>query len=120
VPQDNPIGPGGFITPHETEMVQKDVLVCVPLNLLDPQWNSQPPGGEMEAFRNATKKIIREEGRSMRVDDNTQFRVVDLFDSFDPATTDPRQLVTVLHLASVAHTCPADRHPYTLTVETNP
>ena len=41
-------------------------------------------------------------------------------DGFDPAATDPHFLVTVLHPASGAQTCPADSHPYTLTVETNP
>jgi hypothetical protein len=74
----------------------------------------------MAAFRSATRKIIQDEASEMSVDDNTQFRVFDIFDSFDPDTTDPRKLVTVLHLASGANTCPADNHPYTLPVETRP
>jgi type IV secretory pathway TraG/TraD family ATPase VirD4 len=119
-PNDDPVGSGGFITPHETETVQKEVQVCVPLNLLDHQWNSPPPGGKMEAFKGATRNMIRDKARSIRVDENTQFRVNDLFDGFDPARTDPRFLVTVLHPASGAATCPADSHRYTLTVDTNP
>src|SRR5882724_3193296 len=120
-PNDDPLGAGGFITPHETEMVQKEAHICVPLNLLDQQWNSPPPGGKMEAFKRAVKEMIRDKARSIRVDDNTQFRVDGfIFDGFDPARTDPRFLVRVLHLASGADTCPADGHPYTLTVETNP
>ena len=91
-----------------------------PLKLLDHQWNSPPPGGKMEAFKSAAREMIRDLARSIRLDDNTQFRVEDIFDSFDPATTNPRGLVTVLDLVRGAHTCPADNHPYTLTVETKP
>ena len=101
-------------------MVQKEVQVCVPLKLLDHQWNSPPPGGKMEAFKSAAREMIRDLARSIRLDDNTQFRVEDIFDSFDPATTNPRGLVTVLDLVRGTHTCPADNHPYTLTVETKP
>jgi len=118
--QDDPIGPGGFITPHETEMVRKEVQVCVPINLLDHQWDTPPPGGKMEAFKSTARETIRDKARSIRIDDNTQFRINDLFDGFDPARTDPRFLLTVLHPVSGAATCPADSHLYTLTVETNP
>ena len=120
MPQDDPIGPGGFITPHETEMVRKEVQVCVPINLLEHQWDSPPPGEKMEAFKSTARETIRDKARSIHIDDNTQFRVNDLFDGFDPARTDPRFLVTVLHPASGAATCPVDSHRYTLTVETNP
>ena len=119
-PNDDPVGPGGFITPHETELVRKDTHVCVPMTIVNHEWNSPPPGGKMEAFRDAVKKMIRDEARNIRVDDNTQFRVADIFDSFNPATTDSRDLVRVVNLRSGADTCPADSHPYTLTVETSP
>jgi type IV secretory pathway TraG/TraD family ATPase VirD4/type II secretory pathway pseudopilin PulG len=117
-PDDNPVGAGGFIKPYTP--VTKDVYVCVPMTIVNRQWSSPPPGGKMAAFRNATRKIIQDEASEMSVDDSTQFRVLDIFDRFDPDTTDPRQLVTVLHLASGANTCPADNHPYTLPVETRP
>jgi hypothetical protein len=119
---DPPIGEGSLITPYkmppdETKMVKKEVQVCVPLRVLDNQWDSPPPGGKMEAFKNAARKMIRDEARS-GVDDNTQFRVQDVFDSFDPASPDANQLVTVLNLVSGAHNCPDDSNAYTLTVET--
>jgi uncharacterized membrane protein len=116
-PNDDPFGAGGFITPHETEMVRKEAQVCVPMTIVNHEWNSPPPGGKMEAFKSAAKKMIREEAGRIRVGDNTQFMIVDIFDSFDPATTDPLGLV---YAVSGKHDCPAESHPYTLTVETNP
>ena len=66
----------------------------------------------MEAFKNAVRKIVREEVQSKGLEDQDPlFWVVespanssaDLFDTFDPATTDPRRLIFGAGVGSRAH-----------------
>jgi type IV secretory pathway TraG/TraD family ATPase VirD4 len=115
-PNDDPVGAGGFIRPHE--QVIKKAQVCVPENLVDHHsWENPPPGGKMEAFRNITAKVIVDFADRKGIDDNTQFRIIDKFDSFDPATNDPRGLVAVLELVTIRHTCPADTYETSLPVK---
>jgi hypothetical protein len=126
-PNDDPMGPGGFITPPglasrpaPEPAATKDVVaqVCVPVTLQDRGWASPQRSVKMEAFETATKKTIRELALSNGVDAGTQFTIVDKFIGFDPATTDPRSLVGVVHWASGVHDCPAGNHPYELDVKT--
>ena len=101
------------------------VRVCVPANLVENHsWNNPPPGGKMEKFKNAVRKIVREEVRSKGLE-NPLFWVVerpaggsaDLFDNFDPATTDPRRLVQFGGAGRDAH-CTVGS--YALTLPINP
>jgi len=126
-PNDDPIGPGGFITPPglasrpaPERAATKDVVaqVCVSVTLEDRGWASPQRTVKMEAFETATKKMIRELALSNGVDAGTQYTIVDKFISFDPATTDPRSLVRVVDWASGVHDCPASNHPYELDVKT--
>jgi hypothetical protein len=115
---------GGVIAPYvvppaETAMVEKKVLVCVPLRVDYYGFGNPAPSRKMEAFRDAATKTIRDYAR-FGVNDKTQFWVMDTFDSFDPAYPDAHQLATVMTIISGANTCPAANRPYTLTVETKP
>jgi hypothetical protein len=112
---DDPVGAGGFITPHE--QVIKKAQVCVSENLIDhDSWENPPPGGKMEAFKNATAKVIVDVAGRDGIDEATQFRILDIFDSFDPATTNPHDLVAVREL-STHNPCPADTYETSLQVK---
>ena len=116
-PADNP--PVAVASGDYHAVVTKKVDVCVPGNLVDNEsWDKPPPGGKMEAFQEAAKKVINDLARSGGIDENTQFiRIVDIFDSYDPATTDPRDLVRVELVSGTPHTCPAGGYNrYTLPV----
>jgi hypothetical protein len=106
-PNDDPIGPGGFITPPELasrpapepvmdQDVERVVQVCVPMSLEVLGWGSSEPNSKMVAFKTATKKMIRELSAGAPVDYGTQFMIVDNFIGFDPATTDSRSLVRMV------------------------
>jgi type IV secretory pathway TraG/TraD family ATPase VirD4 len=99
-------GPGGFIHPHP--QVTKTVQVCVPANLVEhDSWNDPAAGGKMDLFKHAASTVVLDLADQNGVDDKTQVRIVDIFDSFDPATTDPHRLVTILELPTATHPCPA-------------
>jgi hypothetical protein len=78
----------------------------------------------METFKNAVRKTVRDDARSKGLE-NPLFWVVerpangraDLFDTFDPATTDPRRLVMVGGAGRGAH-CTVGS--YALTLPINP
>jgi hypothetical protein len=101
------------------------VRVCVPANLVENHsWKSPPPGGKMEAFKNAVRKIVRAETQSKGLEDPLFWVVersangsADLFDTFDPATTDPRRLIEGAGAGSGAQ-CTVGS--YALTLPINP
>lgn len=101
------------------------VRVCVPANLVENHsWKNPPPGGKMEAFKNAVRKTLRDQVRSKGLE-NPLFWVVehpahsseDLFDTFAPATTDPRRLVEFAGTGRDVH-CTVGS--YELTLPVNP
>ncbi len=94
----------------------KFVTVCLPASVYSQSWEAPPPGGKMEAFRNAAEKTIRDAALNGSIDANTRFRIADVFDGFDPGTTDPRTLVTLVTLTSGNDSCPADDLSYSLKV----
>ena len=117
-PDDGSLVSGGVIAP--LVVVSKKVHVCIPANLVDNRsWDNPPPGGKMEAFRIAVNKEIHRESMNMVVTDKTTFVVVDSLDKFDPAGTDPRNLVLVYSAFSSSHPCADNNRDYTLTVQTH-
>lgn len=124
-PNDDPLGPGGFITPPglasraPEPVATKDVAakVCVPVTLLDRGWASQQRSVKMEAFEAAIRKTIRELALAMGANTGTQFMVMDKFIGFDQATTDSLSLVMMVNRDGMQD-CPAGNHPYTLDVKT--
>jgi hypothetical protein len=87
--------------------------VCVPANIYNQSWEHPPRGGKMEAFRNAVEKTIRD----IAVNDpsHNQYRISDVFDSFVPGTTNPRDLVTFLPVKRM-YVCPEGSVEYTLDI----
>jgi hypothetical protein len=69
----------------------------------------------MEAFQNAITKTILAQTRN-GFDSDTQFRVLDVFDSFDPARPNARELVTAWYMPRGANTCLAGAKGYTLKI----
>jgi type IV secretory pathway TraG/TraD family ATPase VirD4 len=91
--------------------------VCVPENLYKQSWENPPRGGKIEAFRNAAEKTIRDIAlNDPSLDRSTQFRISDVFDSFVPGTTNPRDLVTFLQVRPRMFVCPAGSVGYSLDI----
>ena len=114
-PNYDPIGAGGNIqSPQRTET---NVTVCVPANLVrNESWDSPSAGSKMEAFKNAaTNAILADAGIFDISNPNTQFRVLDVFDNFDPSSTNPDHLVAAVTADTKA--CPSDSYAYTLPVK---
>lgn len=124
VPDDDPIGPGGFITPAPAsapasrqtapQVSTVEVQVCVPQNLGQRgSWDNPAPGSNMAAFKSLLRRFIRANG-------NPQMEYWirdDAFDRFNEAsasyTPDPRAL---LEEVSARQACPPAYDRYTLTV----
>ena len=91
--------------------------VCVPENIYKQSWENPPRGGKMEAFRNAAEKTIRDIAvNDPSHDHSIQYRISDVFDSFVPGTTNPRDLVTFLPVRPRMFVCPAGSVGYTLDI----
>lgn len=110
---------GGVIKPYVVPR-KVNAQVCVPANLVRQSWENPPPGAKMQTFRYAARKVIEDDALSIHVNDNTQFFINDIFDSYSPARTDPSNLVSMYTVVDRAHTCPAGSKEYTLPVETQP
>jgi hypothetical protein len=90
--------------------------VCVPANIYNQSWEHPPHGGKMEAFRNAVEKTIRDISENDPTHDHSiQYRISDVFDSFVPGTTAPRDLVTFLPVKRM-YVCPDGSVEYTLDI----
>jgi len=71
----------------------------------------------MEAFRNMAEKTIRDIATNVRSGNpNTEYMVFDVFDKFDPGTTDPRDVVTFLTVSPDKFKCPANSFSYALPI----
>jgi hypothetical protein len=93
------------------------VPVCVPANVYNQSWENPPRGGKMEAFRNMAEKTIRDIATNVRSGNpNTEYMVFDVFDKFDPGTTDPRDVVTFLTVSPDKFKCPANSFSYALPI----
>jgi type IV secretory pathway TraG/TraD family ATPase VirD4 len=90
--------------------------VCVPANIYSQSWEHPPHGGKMEAFRNAAEMTIRDIAENDPTHDHSiQYRISDVFDSFVPGTTAPRDLVTFLPVKRM-YVCPDGSVEYTLDI----
>lgn len=109
VTDDDPIGPGGFITPPTPTTVQ----LCVPAELV-PSWENPSSGPEMEVFRQFVAHYVVDQGKvgqGFRIKSNA-------FDSFErarraasPYTPLPNVLVDAVR---AEQRCPATDHVYDL------
>lgn len=90
--------------------------VCVPANIYNQSWEHPLHGGKMEAFRNAAENAIRDISVNDPTHDHSiQYRISDVFDSFVPGTTPPRDLVTFLPVKRM-YVCPDGSVEYTLDI----
>ena len=93
---------------------RRNAPICVPASLVENHsWNNPPAGGKMEAFKIAITKVLRDKSRNLD-DEPVQWMVIgERFDTFNPATTDPRSLVEARERGG---RCFAGMYNYTLPI----
>jgi uncharacterized protein len=116
---DDPIGPGGFITPPPAPTPSSKraaAQVCVPTNLVNNQlWDKPASGSKMAAFKSILRNYISAHGNGQ-----VQYRIKEnAFDNFNPAASNSPDPRAFLEEVSTQQACPGGNDAYTLAVNAN-